>query len=248
MEAIFLAVLIFFSAVLYASVGHGGASAYLAAMALVGLSPEVMRPAALALNILVSFIACIKYYRVGAFSWNLFWPFAVASVPFAYVGGMMTLPGEIYKPVLGLVLVYAAWYSFRFSQQPLARSAIYPYQWLLFLLGTVLGLLSGLVGVGGGIFLSPLLLMFRWAEVRVISGIAAAFIFVNSISGLLGVYHSGQMDLPVEWFWWALAAVVGGVIGAEYGSKHFSNPAIRKLLAVVLVIAGVKMIWSGLNN
>jgi len=244
MEGVFLAILIFFAAALYASVGHGGASAYLAAMALAGLAPEVMRPSALALNILVATIALIKYYRVGAFSWPLFWPFALASVPFAFLGGMLTLPGHIYKPLVGLVLIYAAWYSFRFARQPFQPASVQPYKWLLLVAGAVLGLLSGLVGVGGGIFLSPLLLMFRWAEVRVISGIAAAFILLNSLAGLLGLYSSQQVHLPSAWFYWALAAVIGGFIGAEYGSKHFANPTIRKFLALVLLIAGGKMIWT----
>ncbi len=240
-EDIILAALILVAALLYSSVGHAGASGYLAAMALMGISPAVMKPTALTLNILVAVIATAKYYRVGAFSWHLFWPFALASIPFAYLGGSLTLPSHIYKPLVGAVLIYAAWRSFRTAHQPAQSTNGRPHLSLLLLAGAGLGFLSGLTGVGGGIFLSPLLLFFRWAEVKVISGIAAAFILVNSIAGLLGVITSAPA-LPSALPYWAVAAVIGGYVGAEYGSKRLGNPTIQKLLAVVLVVAGAKMI------
>jgi len=244
-EDIALAVLIFFAALLYSSVGHAGASGYLAAMALVGISPIVMKPAALTLNILVAVIATTRFYRVGAFSWRLFWPFALASIPFAYLGGTLTLPGHIYKPVVGAVLLYAAWRSFSTANQPTTALNARPHLPVLLLAGAALGLLSGLTGVGGGIFLSPLLLFFRWAEVKVVSGISAAFILVNSIAGLAGVLTSASVPvLPAGLPYWALAAAAGGLIGSEYGSKRLTNPTIRKLLALVLVIAGAKMVAS----
>ena len=236
-----LAALIFVAALLYSSVGHGGASGYIAAMALMGISPATMKPTALALNICVSVIATYKFYRVGAFSWRLFLPLVITSIPCAYIGGMLTLPNHLFKPLIGLVLIFAAWRSFKsantYSQFTL-RTAPLPF---LMLAGAVLGLLSGLTGVGGGIFLSPLLLLFRWAETRVISGIAAAFILVNSISGLWGVMSKG-VTLPAALPYWAVAAVIGGYIGAEYGSKRLTNPSIRKILALVLVVAGFKML------
>jgi len=242
LENAVLAVLIFIAALLYASVGHGGASGYLAAMALVGVSPATMKPTALALNIFVSVIATYKFYRVGAFSWRLFWPLAIASIPCAYIGGLLTLPGHIFKPLVGLVLMYAAWRTFqtahRFAQASL-RVAPLP---MLLLSGATLGLLSGLTGVGGGIFLSPLMLLLRWAETKVVSGIAAAFILVNSIAGLLGAFSNKTIVLPAALPYWALAAVIGGYLGAEFGSKRLSNPSIRKLLALVLLVAGVKML------
>ncbi|HEX9626999.1 MAG TPA: sulfite exporter TauE/SafE family protein [Acidiferrobacterales bacterium] len=236
-----LAALILAAALLYSSVGHAGASGYLAAMALVGVSPAVMKPTALTLNILVAVIATVKYYRVGAFSWRLFWPLAIASVPCAYLGGVLTLPGDIYKPLVGAILVYAAWRSFRTAHRPSQAAVARPPMFILLPAGAALGLLSGLTGVGGGIFLSPLLLFFRWAEVRVISGIAAAFILVNSIAGLLGVMTTAP-SLPAALPYWAVAAAAGGFIGAEFGSRRLGSPTIQKLLAVVLAIAGAKMI------
>lgn len=240
-EDLFLAALILIAALLYSAVGHAGASGYLAAMALMGISPVEMKTTALTLNILVAVIATAKYYRVGAFSWHLFWPFALASIPFAYLGGGLTLPSHIYKPFVGVVLIYAAWHSFRSAHQPAQAAKGRPHLSWLLLAGAALGFLSGLTGVGGGIFLSPLLLFLRLAEVKVISGIAAAFILVNSIAGLLGVISSATV-LPAALPYWAVAAVVGGYVGAEYGSKRLGNPAIQKLLAVVLVVAGAKMI------
>lgn len=243
-EDVILTALIFVAALLYSAVGHGGASGYLAAMALVGISPDVMRPTALALNILVSLVATAKYLRVGAFSWRLFWPFALASMPFAFIGGAITLPSHIYQPVVGVVLVYAAWRSFRSARSPSGPVAGRPHLAILLMAGAGLGFLSGLTGVGGGIFLSPLLLFFRWADVRVISGIAAAFILVNSVAGFMGVIASSPA-LPAALPYWAIAALAGGFIGAEFGSRRLGNPTIKKVLAVVLVIAGAKMIAVG---
>jgi uncharacterized membrane protein YfcA len=235
-----LALLIFAAATLYASVGHAGASAYLAAMALFSLPPELMRPTALSLNILVAAIATVKFYRAGHFSWPVFWPFALASVPLAFVGGMLSLPGSLYKPLVALVLLYAA-YRLLVVNANATPPATKPVPlWAGLVAGAGIGLLSGLTGVGGGIFLSPLLLFMNWAEPRPTSGVAAAFILVNSIAGLLGQLPSLAL-LPTAIPLWALAAVTGGWIGAEYGSRRLSNPLIRRLLAVVLVIAGLKM-------
>jgi uncharacterized protein len=229
---------------LYSSVGHGGASAYLAVMAIVGIAPESMRPAALILNILVSSIALFKFYRAKAFSWQLLIPLAAASIPFAFLGGLIKLPTEIYKPIVGAVLIFAAWQVFYRANSVYAVIEKPASKFSLFAIGGGLGLLSGLTGVGGGIFLSPMLLFLKWAETKVISGVAAAFILVNSISGLLGVLTKSPV-LPNGLYYWALAAIAGGMIGAEWGSRRLANPVIRKILALVLLSAGAKMMITG---
>lgn len=234
--------MIFLAAVLYSSVGHAGASGYLAVMALFAIAPEVMKPTALALNVLAALIATFKFYRVGAFSWKIFLPFAIGSIPFAFLGGSLTLPSHLYKPVVGLVLLYTA---FRlFSASHFTETTIQPLPiWAGILAGIAIGFLSGLTGVGGGIFISPLLLFMAWAGPRETSGVSAAFILVNSVAGLLGNISS-LAQLPLTIAYWAPAAVIGATIGAEFGSKRFGNVTLKRLLAVVLIIAGFKMIFT----
>ena len=240
--AIFILVGIFAAAVLYSSVGHAGASGYIAVMALAGLAPDQLKPAALILNILVASIASVKYYRVNAFSWRLLWPLIVTSIPCAFLGGVFTLAPQYYKPVLGLVLIYAAIHSF-LTAKTISDQIRPPHHWVLFLVGAMIGFLSGLIGVGGGIFLSPILLFLRWGETRVVSGVAAAFILVNSISGLAGVMTT-QPELPVGLSYWAIAAIAGGWLGSEFGSKRLNNTHIRQILSIVLLIAGFKMLFA----
>ncbi|MDH5221472.1 MAG: sulfite exporter TauE/SafE family protein [Betaproteobacteria bacterium] len=227
----------------YASVGHGGASAYLAAMALAGVAPAEMRPIALALNVLVSSLAAWKFWRAGHFRWRLFWPFAAVSIPFAYLGGAITLPGSIYKVVVGLVLVYAGWQLWRsFRAGAEMREVRAPAVPLAMAIGAAMGLLSGLTGVGGGIFLSPLLLMLGWAGTKQTSAVAAPFILVNSVAGLAAGFVAGTAALPQATWWLAGAVLAGGWLGAEYGSRRFANPVVRRVLAVVLAVAGAKMV------
>lgn len=261
-----LAALIFAIAGLYAAVGHGGSSGYQAAMALLGTDPILMKPIALTLNIIVSGIAAWRFLRAGYFSWRVFLPFALSSVPMAYLGGKITLPTHYFKPLLGAVLLFAA---YRLviplkAQQP-AQSAVEPLaheppdrvadkiskpnppQWPTALaIGAALGILSGLVGVGGGIFLSPLLVLMHWAELRQISGISAVFILVNSAAGLAAKPDS-LMLLPPALAIYALAAVVGGWLGAGYGKRHLSTTAIRRVLAAAILIAGVKLFQEGFS-
>ena len=239
--ALLLTIMFFIASVLYASVGHAGASAYLAAMALAGMQPAVMKPTALVLNILVAAIATVKFYRAGAFSWRNFWPFACTSVPFAFIGGRIMPAGHVYKMIVGVVLIYSAYRIFvaTFAVRPSPIKAL--PRLLAIAAGSVIGFVSGLTGVGGGIFLSPLLLLMNWAETRQASGIAAAFILVNSISGFIGsMSKAGALPGPIPV--WAVAVMAGGWIGAEYGSRSLNNMTIRRLLSVVLVIAGLKLI------
>jgi len=238
-----IALLFFVAAMLYASVGHAGASGYIAVMALFGLMPGVMKPTALALNILVAIVATVKFYRAGRFSFELFWPFAILSIPAAFIGGALTLPARAYETIVGVVLLYAALWMFR-SARTVAKVLVHPPPiWAALAWGIAIGLLSGLTGVGGGIFLSPLILMMGWAETRATSGVAAAFILVNSVAGLLG-HLSSVANLPPAIPYWAMAVVAGGWIGAEYGSRRLPTPVLRQLLSAVLIIAGLKLILA----
>jgi uncharacterized membrane protein YfcA len=242
-SAVLLAALIFAAALLYSSVGFAGGSGYLAAMALFGVAPTVMRPAALTLNICVAAIASAKYYRAGAFSWPVFWPFAAASVPFAFIGGALSLPGGVYRPILGGALVYAGWLCFWRSAVEGGVETRRPHLPLMAAVGAAIGLVAGLTGLGGGIFLSPLILLTGWARTRVVSGIAAAFILVNSAAGLLGLLSQSTV-LPGQLPLWAVAAALGGLLGSELGSRHLSNTTIQRLLAVILGAAGLRMVLT----
>jgi len=230
---------IFLVAILYSSVGHGGASGYLAVMALLAVAPEITRPTALTLNLFVASIATVQYYRAGHFSWRLFLPFAIASIPMAYLGGTIQLPTNTYKIVLGIVLLLAAArLAWNFAGGDEAKE---PPIWLALIIGAVLGLLSGLVGVGGGIFLTPLLLLLGWAKAKTAAGVSALFIFVNSAAGLAGTW--GKMpQLPGEVYFWIGAAVIGGIIGSTLGAQRMGTLTLRRVLAVVLVFAGGKLI------
>ena len=182
-----LAISIFLAALIYSAVGQAGASGYLAVMALFGVAPEFMRPTALALNILVATIGSIKFYRAGFLSWSIFWPFALTSIPFSFIGGNLSLPGHAYKLIVGLVLLFAAfrifWTRAAIQAETGHRVIVFP---VALALGAGIGILSGLVGVGGGIFLSPLLIALGWADMKRAASVSAAFILVNSIAGLSG--------------------------------------------------------------
>jgi uncharacterized protein len=239
-ETILVILAIFVVAVLYSSVGHGGASGYLAVMALLAVAPEVTRPTALILNVFVASIAAFQFYRQGYFSWKIFLPFAATSIPFAFIGGMIILPTTVYKGVLGVVLILAALrlaWKFTAAVEPHTPNIL-----IALLIGAVIGLLSGLVGVGGGIFLTPVLLLMDWSETKRAAGISAMFILVNSISGLLGNYEQ-VVKLPSNVWFWIAAAVVGGFIGSTLGSKRFDSLMLRRVLALVLAFAGIKLIF-----
>jgi uncharacterized membrane protein YfcA len=238
--ALLLAALIFVIALLYSTVGHAGASGYIAAMALFGMAPLVMKPTALTLNIIVALIGTIRFYRAGFFSWRTFWPFAIASIPAAYIGGALTLPVAIYKSIVGVVLLYSAVRLFTSADSADNRQTTLVPIWIALIVGAAIGLLSGLTGVGGGIFLSPVLLLMHWARTKETSGVSAAFILVNSIAGLLG-QSSAITYLPNNLVYWAPAALVGGWIGTELGTRLLPISGIRKWLSVVLVLAGLKL-------
>ena len=240
--AILIILAIFVVAVMYSSVGHGGASGYLAVMAFLAVAPEVTRPTALVLNLFVASIGTYQFWRAGYFSWRIFWPFALTSIPFAFIGGMIHLPTQIYKIVLGVVLMLAA---LRLAWRLAPTDNIKEPRLLIALaIGAFIGLLSGLVGVGGGIFLTPVLLLMSWSETKTAAGVSAMFILVNSMAGLFGQYSKGALDvLPTEVCIWIAAAVVGGMLGSTFGAKRFDSLTLRRVLAVVLLFAGVKLIF-----
>ncbi len=233
---------IFVVAILYSSVGHGGASGYLAVMAFLAVAPEVTRPTALVLNLFVASIATVQFWRAGHFSWKLFWPFAVTSIPFAFLGGMLKLPTSVYRSVLGLVLLFAAFrlaWKFASDQSEIRE----PKLWMCLAIGAVIGLLSGLVGVGGGIFLTPVLLLMHWSETKTAAGNSALFILVNSAAGLAGNYAQVSFLPSAAWLW-IVAAIAGGSVGSMLGSTKFNSITLRRVLAAVLILAAAKLILA----
>jgi uncharacterized membrane protein YfcA len=232
----------FFIALLYSTVGHAGASGYLATMALLSFPPAVMKPTALMLNIIVALVTTVRFAKAGYFSWRLFWPFALASVPMAYLGGGMHVETTIYKILVGIALVFAALHLILRSKvapdDP--GQAAFPGIGASMAVGGGLGFLSGLTGVGGGIFLSPVLIIFHWAGLRRTAAVAAAFILLNSISGLAGYVQKGGA-IPDHMALWSVAVVSGGFIGSTLGATRFNSPVLRVLLSVMLVFAGLKL-------
>ncbi len=228
-------------AFLYSSVGHAGASGYIAVMSLLGLAPAVIKPTALILNILVASIATVQFYRAGHFSWDLFWPFALLAVPFAFLGGYVHLPTQAFQMLVGVILLLSAARFLVTSQgDDVARS---PDKAASLGIGAGLGLLSGLTGTGGGIFLTPLLLLKHWAKVKTAASVSAAFILANSTAGLLGNFSSTG-SLPAVALPLGIAAVAGGTAGSYLGSQRLPQAAIKRILAVVLIIAGTKLILA----
>ncbi len=232
---------VFAVAILYSSVGHAGASGYLAVMSLLSLAPAEIKPIALALNILVASIGTWQFWRAGHFSWPLFWPFAVLSVPFAFLGGYLNLPSHLFKILVGIVLLLSA--AQFLLRPPAEREPHQPPRLVALGAGGLLGLLSGLTGTGGGIFLTPLLIFLRWGRTKTAAAVSAPFILLNSASGLAGNI-SATRNFPD--FAWALviAAVIGGTLGSYFGSRRLPQLAIKRLLAIVLTIAGFKLILT----
>ena len=236
-----LSLFIFLVAGLYASVGHGGASGYLALMTLLSMPIATIKPVALMLNIAVSLIAFIQFYRSGFFNKKLFIPLAIASVPAAYAGGMLSIDPHLYKQLLGGLLFISA---IRLAM-PLKKEVLVVQQFnivLVVMIGASIGFLSGMIGIGGGIILSPLLILVRYSDVKTTSGISALFIFVNSIAGLLGQMNQGIEFSPSMSVMIAVA-IAGGLIGSYIGARQLNISMLKKVLAVVLFIASLKLIF-----
>ncbi|HOZ75613.1 MAG TPA: sulfite exporter TauE/SafE family protein [Flavobacterium sp.] len=226
-------------AFLYASVGHGGASGYLALMSVFSFPIAVMKPTALVLNILVSGISFYFYFREQQFDWKLFYPFAIASIPFSFLGGILTVETHVYKIILATVLIVAVLRLLGvFGKE---RIALKPVNLpLALVIGAAIGFLSGLIGIGGGIILSPVILLLGWGNMKQTAAVSALFIFVNSISGLFGFISKGGI-LPTSSLPVIALAVIGGIAGGYFGSKKFNTLTLRKVLAVVLGIAIFKL-------
>lgn len=227
-------------AFLYSSVGHGGASGYLAVMALVGIAPSMMKSSALVMNLAVSLFSFIGFYRAGHFKFNLFLPFALASIPMAYLGGTMVLPDSIYKKILGvciLISIARLLYQFKGEETPNRPIPL----WAGLVSGMLIGLVSGMIGIGGGIILSPLMLLMRWAKLKETAAVSALFIFVNSLSGLYGQLSKGGIHLTPDLQWAVGATIIGGLLGSYFGSQRFNVPTLRYLLAIGLTIACLKL-------
>ena len=242
-EALLLAALFFAAALLYASVGHAGASAYLAAMAVVDMVPAEMRPTALVLNLFVAAIVVVRFSRAGSLPWASLAPLVAGSIPAAFVGGSIELPGDVYRPLVAIVLLAGAW---RLTTAGASKSSEFGDHVPAvggFLAGAGIGLLAGLTGTGGGIFLTPLLVLAAWTGSRAAAGLSGAFIGLNSIAGLGGLALSGGIVLPAALPLWIVAVAAGGLIGSWLGAARFSIIGLRRVLAVVLVLAAAKLVF-----
>lgn len=236
-----LALLIGAAAALYSAVGHGGASAYIALMALAGLAPDEVRPAALVLNILVAGLGAFRYVRAGRFDWQVFWPFAVTAIPASFLAGGIDVSEEVFRPLLALALAAAAARYLIWPQLDAVKASAPPRKIVALPAGAALGALAGFTGIGGGVYLSPLLVFMGWADPKRASGIAACFIVVNSMAGLAG-RSSALATLPSFLPWFALAAVGGAVIGTTLGLKALDKRGILRVLGLVLGAAAAALV------
>lgn len=236
-------VLLFITAFLYSSVGHGGASGYLALGAIFDLAKEVMRPTALLLNLFVSFTSFIQFYRGKYFILKIFLPLAIASIPMAFIGGRINIDTTVYKITLGILLLLPIIRFLFFPNIPV--TAIKKSNILISLVsGAAIGFISGIIGIGGGIILSPLLLLMKWTDQKQTAAISALFIFVNSLSGLLGQWSKG-LDFNSDIIYFVVVAFAGGLCGAYFGALKFNQQVLKILLAVVLLMASYKLIFTG---
>jgi uncharacterized protein len=235
-------ILLFVVAFLYASVGHGGASGYLALMAIYSVTPAVMRPTALLLNLFVSLTSFIQFYRGGHFKWKTFLPFALSSIPLSFVGGMISIDSSIYKKILGILLLFPiARFLFLPNADPseMKESKLVPS----LIIGGIIGLLSGMIGIGGGIILSPVLLILKWTNQKQTAAISALFIFVNSIAGLAGQLTKG-ISFSADMYVYVVVAFAGGICGAYFGSLKFNQNILKNVLAGVLMLAVYKLLFT----
>lgn len=239
-------ILLFAVAFLYAAVGHGGASGYLALMALFGMAPLTMKSSALIMNICVSLVSFIHYYRGNHFSWKLFIPFAIASVPASFLGALVTVDADMYKKILGVLLIFPVLRLFgvfgKENEEIRKMNTV-----IAIVIGISIGFLSGMIGIGGGIILSPVILLFHWARMKETAAVSALFIFVNSISGFTGLLYKG-VNIDNNVYLWITITLAGGFAGAYLGSVKMQNPLLKKILGFVLLLASVKLLVTHSNS
>ena len=241
MEQIIFFIILFLIAAVYSSVGHGGASGYLALLALYNFTPEFIRPTALVLNIFVSLLAFIQFYRKGYFNLKLFLPLALASIPFAFWGGTIHIETSLYKIFLGIFLLLAAGRLTFFPDHIHLTEKKYNLPTVV-LIGGIIGFISGILGIGGGVILSPVILLLSWTNQKQAAATSALFIFVNSLSGLFGQLSAGGI-WKTDMFWPVVVSLGGGLIGSYYGSHVFAHRTVKLILSFVLVIASFKLIF-----
>ena len=241
-ELVLIVALTFLVALIYSSVGHGGASGYLAILSFFSLSHDTMAASALCLNILVAGLSFFIYGKAKFFSWKLAWPFVVTSIPAALMGGLIKISPAVYALLLAGALSFAGLRLLLNIDQNANAALQLPPTGVAAGVGGLLGLISGMVGVGGGIFLSPTLILCRWADPKRTAALSAFFIFVNSIAGLIGRSLRGSVHLTDDWLWMVAAAFVGGILGSRLGAHHFSPVWLRRILAVVLFLAVFKLV------
>lgn len=244
-ETIWLAVLFLVVATLYAAVGQAGASGYLAAMGIFGLAPTVMKPTALALNLLVAGIGTVQFWRSGLFSWRTFYPFAVLGFPFSLLGGSVQLPAHVYYPVVGTILILSGVQMIRsaISKKVAVESTDNPPFLPALLTGAVIGFVSGTTGTGGGIFLAPIILAMNWVSLRRTAAVTAAYNLLNSAAALAGAYASIK-TIPSALPIWLVAVGFGGIVGSLIGSRYLSDRMLRIILAAVLLVSGAKLLLA----
>ena len=201
-----------------------------------------MKPTALLLNLFVSLTSFIQFYRGGHFRWKLFWPFALASIPLAYLGGLVVVDGNIYKKILGVLLLVPIIRFYFFSNSKVIEQRHSSFS-LSLLIGGCIGFLSGLIGIGGGILLSPFLLLLKWTDQKETAAISALFIFVNSMSGLAGQLTKG-IQFNTDMYTYVVIAFVGGLVGAYFGALKFRQVILKNVLATVLVLAAYKLLFT----
>ena len=229
-------------AFLYASVGHGGASGYLAIMAIAGIAPAMMKSSALIMNLAVSLISFFGFFKAGHFRIKLFIPFIVTSTPMAYLGGTLIITDQLYKKILAICLLLSvARLIFQFNQNSDQKAM--PLYWGL-LAGGFIGFISGMIGIGGGILLSPLILFMGWADIKQTAAISSLFIFVNSLSGILGNLQTGNFQLTDQLHMAIMATVLGAVAGSYYGSQKLNLLTLKYFLAAGLCIASIKLFFT----